>query len=60
MYHFNVSEESIDVETLQMLSEADLKELVPIIGHRAKLTAQIKLLTNIMSNAFENTVSNTM
>ncbi|XP_047034223.1 uncharacterized protein LOC124640481 isoform X2 [Helicoverpa zea] len=51
--------ESIDVETLQMLSEADLKDLVPIIGHRAKLTTQIKLLTNIMSNAFENTCSNT-
>ncbi|XP_022814344.1 uncharacterized protein LOC111362341 isoform X2 [Spodoptera litura] len=47
--------ESIDVETLQMLSEADLKDLVPIIGHQAKLTTQIKLLTNIMSNAFENT-----
>ncbi|XP_022832216.1 uncharacterized protein LOC111360505 isoform X1 [Spodoptera litura] len=52
-------EESIDVETLQMLSEADLKDLVPIIGHRAKLTTQIKLLTNIMSNAFENTCANT-
>ncbi|XP_063891756.1 uncharacterized protein LOC135117185 [Helicoverpa armigera] len=52
-------EESIDVETLQMLSEADLKDLVPIIGHRAKLTTQIKLLTNIMSNAFENTCTNT-
>ncbi|KAJ2937303.1 hypothetical protein O0L34_g19252 [Tuta absoluta] len=50
-------EESIDVETLQMLSEADLKYLVPIIGHRAKLATQIKLLTNIMSNAFETTTS---
>ncbi|CAH1646256.1 unnamed protein product [Spodoptera littoralis] len=52
-------EESIEVETLQMLSEVDLKDLVPIIGHRAKLTTQIKLLTNIMSNAFENTCTNT-
>lgn len=35
-----------------MLSDADIKELVPIIGHRAKLSTQIKLLNQIMSQAF--------
>lgn len=38
-----------------MLSESDLKELVPIIGHRAKLSAQIKMLKSITSGEATNT-----
>ncbi|KAL4719141.1 hypothetical protein ACJJTC_006173 [Scirpophaga incertulas] len=40
-------EQAIDLETLQMLSENDVKELIPIIGHRAKLNSQIKMMKSI-------------
>ncbi|XP_053607240.1 uncharacterized protein LOC128673433 isoform X3 [Plodia interpunctella] len=44
-----------DAETLQMLSENDIKELIPVIGHRAKLTTQLKLLQEITSSETHNT-----
>ncbi|KAL4704352.1 hypothetical protein ACJJTC_010737 [Scirpophaga incertulas] len=40
-------EQTIDLETLQMLSENDVEELIPIIGHRAKLNSQIKMMKSI-------------
>lgn len=44
----------MDLDTLQILSTEDLKELVPVIGHRAKLTTQIAMLRDIVTDAFSD------
>lgn len=50
------AEQAIDLETLQMLSENDIKDLIPIIGHRAKLT-QIKMLRTLSEASNQVSVS---
>ncbi|XP_048004292.1 uncharacterized protein LOC125240442 [Leguminivora glycinivorella] len=52
MYIDKFKEHSIDIDTLQLLSGEDLKELVPVIGHRAKLITQIAILKDIITDAF--------
>ncbi|GBP27948.1 Mariner Mos1 transposase [Eumeta japonica] len=37
---------------LQLLSQEDIKELIPILGHRVKLIAGIKQLKQIIDKAF--------
>ncbi|GBP27360.1 hypothetical protein EVAR_18836_1 [Eumeta japonica] len=37
---------------LQLLSQEDIKELIPILGHRVKLIAEIKQLKQIIDKAF--------
>lgn len=56
---FLIPEHSVDLDTLRILTAEDLKELVPVIGHRAKLTYQIAMLKDIVTNAFseQSTVS---
>lgn len=57
---FSFSEQCVDLDTLRMLSADDLKDLVPVIGHRAKLAYQIAMfIKDIVTDAFsgQNTVS---
>ncbi|GBP96204.1 hypothetical protein EVAR_59979_1 [Eumeta japonica] len=41
-----------DINMLQLLSQEDIKELIPILGHRVKLIAGIKQLKQIIDKAF--------
>ncbi|GBP61702.1 hypothetical protein EVAR_89081_1 [Eumeta japonica] len=41
-----------DINMLQLLSQEDIKELIPILGHRIKLIAGIKQLKQIIDKAF--------
>ncbi|KAL4718748.1 hypothetical protein ACJJTC_001599 [Scirpophaga incertulas] len=50
-------EHCIDLETLQILSAEDIKELIPVIGHRAKLTSQIAMLKNIITDAYSSSTT---
>ncbi|KAL4715076.1 hypothetical protein ACJJTC_012123 [Scirpophaga incertulas] len=50
-------EHSIDLETLQILSAQDIKELIPVIDHRAKLTSQIAMLNNIITDAYSSSTT---
>ncbi|CAH2090569.1 unnamed protein product [Euphydryas editha] len=50
-------EHSIDLNALQVLSQDDIKDLVPSIGHRALLTAQIKALKNVINSPPSNSLA---
>ncbi|CAH2100910.1 unnamed protein product [Euphydryas editha] len=50
-------EHSIDLNGLQVLSQDDIKDLVPSIGHRALLTAQIKALKNVINSPPSNSLA---
>ncbi|GBP97676.1 hypothetical protein EVAR_91861_1 [Eumeta japonica] len=65
MYVEKFKEQKIkDINMLQLLSQEDIKELIPILGHRVKLIAGIKQLKQIIDKAFpteeqESTVNST-
>lgn len=48
-FFFFISEQAIDLKTLLVLSQDDVKEPIPIIGHRALFTAP--------TNAFEDVIN---
>ncbi|GBP54124.1 hypothetical protein EVAR_46489_1 [Eumeta japonica] len=53
MYVEKFKEQKIkDINMLQLLSQEDIKELIPILGHRVKLIAGIKQLKQIIDKAF--------
>ncbi|GBP68513.1 hypothetical protein EVAR_55646_1 [Eumeta japonica] len=53
MYVEKFKEQKIeDINMLQLLSQEDIKELIPILGHRVKLIAEIKQLKQIIDKAF--------
>lgn len=46
-----IPEHGIDFETLLMLTEDNVKELVPMIGHRAKLIKQLSTVEIMLTDA---------
>lgn len=54
MYLF--SENEIDMKTLLLLSEDMIKELIPIIGHRARLCSNLGEWKNIVQGTTAGSV----
>ncbi|KAL4703443.1 hypothetical protein ACJJTC_010031 [Scirpophaga incertulas] len=54
IYTPKFKEHGVDFETLLMLSEDNIKELVPMIGHRAKLIKQLSTVKNMLTDAFSS------